>query len=331
MATPFDLTTPYTNALDTNINMPGPQRAPDDMTALMTMMMPMLQQWQQSQASARQELPRQVQAVRSGGRVEPITGALQATTPLEAQREHEALWQGMFTPTSGRIAKERERFQTPEDQPTFTEQELMNPQQKIARSMGGGWEGLTPAERRVRLQQRAGQTPDYVDPLTGKVTGGAPVVEAGVPPPSSQTPEMRGSPPQQQAKPAARPAGSRGAPHPAEQAPPQSEFAQQQAEATRNMPTFLGMPMTTPTVPYRGQQIPAVPSGGFNMNQGILDEAERVRQLGLARQEANQPMWDAIAGFLAPPVQASPGYQPNAGFARQMPNFGARRDLAFNY
>lgn len=256
-----------------------------------------------------------------------MTGALQATTPLQAQQEHDQLWANMFTPTAGRIAKERAQFQTPAGVPTFTEQQTANlnmgPQERINASMGGGWAGMSPQERRVQLQQRTGQVPDFADPMAAQTPQVA-AAPTQAPTPFTARTAPPAAPPAQQAPPSMAPpptVAQANTPPPMEQTPPDFGVAQEQARNAAGdvRPLFGFMPPSTPTMQYRGQPIPAVPEGGINMNKMILDEAERVRQLGLQRRAAQEPMWNRIAQMIAPPVSGTAGYQPGASFARQQP------------
>ena len=117
-------------------------------------------------------------------------GFIQAPTELDQIKQDDAAWQAKFPGVESRIGREQAQFGTA--LPSFTQQEQtrrsMGPQDRISAAMGGDWANLSPMQRRVILQQRAGQVPDMVDPLTnqgpkptGNVGTGGPSLINGVP------------------------------------------------------------------------------------------------------------------------------------------------------
>jgi hypothetical protein len=110
-----------------------------------------------------------IQRTKGGGQ-RTSSGFLQAPTELEQVRQGNQVWQERFQGPDAAIAREQAQF--PGGGPTFTQQEqarrAMGPQDRINAAMGGDWANLSPQQRRVILQQRTGQVPDMVDPLTNQ-------------------------------------------------------------------------------------------------------------------------------------------------------------------
>lgn len=179
----FDLLSQFDSGLGGGgqSNMGGAPAPPSTLEALVALIMPYLQSVQGQRTAGMDSLVRGLQTLRGGGVRDSLTGAIRNPNPLVAQQEHDTYWNNMFTSPAEAIAKERARFDPmglrPE-QKTFTEQgiERMNqsPQQRVNAAMGPGWEGMSPAQRRVQLQQMHGQVPDFQDPLGGASIAASP-------------------------------------------------------------------------------------------------------------------------------------------------------------
>jgi hypothetical protein len=183
MAPPFnfDLNTPYEPTLGGGQGnaIQGVAPPPNNLSALLELIMPYLLGAQQQRSQGVNTLVRGLQTLRGGGVRDSLTGSIRNPDPLVAQQEHDAYWDGLFTSPEEAIAKERKRFDPQGLRPgqkTFTEQgiERMNqtPQQRVNAAMGPGWETMSPTQRRVALQQRHGQVPDFQDPTGGRVAAG---------------------------------------------------------------------------------------------------------------------------------------------------------------
>lgn len=125
-------------------NEPAPQG--NNLMQLMALLAPY---FQEQARSSREFIPQLVlakQAMAGGGRRD-MSGNLMNPDPLAELERKNAIWNATFTPTSERISKERERFQTPADIPTFTEQELAGVNARArARTAGRGVPPQAPAE-----------------------------------------------------------------------------------------------------------------------------------------------------------------------------------------
>ena len=141
--------------------------------------------WEQVLANRRQFTPDEIFGgilqyllnLRGGGR-RSAAGFIQAPTESQQVAEENAAWEARFPRDRQEQAVAKEKAAFGDRLPSFTEQETasrsMTPQERINQRMGGGWAGLSPAQRRQVLQQQLGQRPDMVDPTTGRRTSQTP-------------------------------------------------------------------------------------------------------------------------------------------------------------
>jgi hypothetical protein len=113
------------------------------------------------------------QGLRGGGRRD-MSGFLMAPTPAQQVSQEEAAFRARFPLDRAQQAIQKEQAAFGDRLPSFTQQEMasrgMTPQERINQRMGPGWADMDPTQRRVVLQRLAGQTPDYVNPLTNQPT-----------------------------------------------------------------------------------------------------------------------------------------------------------------
>ena len=132
--------------------------------------------WEQILAGRRQITPEEVlgQALQyalalRGGARRDMGGFIQKPTQSQQLAEENAVWEAKFPANRQAQAVEKEQAAFGNRLPSFTQQEMarrgQTPQERINVSMGPGWETLTPQQRRVILQKRVGQRPDYQNPV----------------------------------------------------------------------------------------------------------------------------------------------------------------------
>lgn len=277
---------------------------PGDWAGILPALIPYLRE--QAQA-AREAIPQSAQALvaaRGGGRRD-MSGNLQNLDPVKAQAEHNQMWDAMFTPTSGRIQKERERFQTPADIPTFTEQENAGINQR-ARNM-------------QMLARPAGPAP---------APAAAPAVSPPGPPMASSVTPVKNA----VATPSIPPMGS-PAPTPATArvaAPEMPTFTAPSAGGSITAPRLNLTPEVTtpppPASPYPAYAGPAqAPTQKFVYGAGMQpvgmempttpNLVQALSGFGLLSDYLRGP-WQQMANA-APMIAPPQGYAPGAEFPRQ--------------
>jgi hypothetical protein len=216
------------------------QQAPTTIEALLALIGPYLASQQGQREQGMNSLVRGLQALRGGGHRDSLTGAIMNPDPLQAQKEHDAYWNALFTPTADRIAKERARFQTPSDIPTFTEQELA---------------GIN-ARARNRFGSPQGAGPSPAMPVTGSPAPTPYVArnpsQAPTPPTPTRGPELGGQGPSQAA-------------------PPEAPFPQGPPMAVDVSPPFMLPPNPLDVFFAHGPQIvPELNGGQYRYGTGNL-------------------------------------------------------------
>jgi hypothetical protein len=296
MATPFDLNTQYKSPFDTLL--PNTTIAPSpgggDFAAILKAFLPLYQQQLQQQQEGPANLVNALQNLRGGGRRDSLTGAIMPADPLEAQRQHDTYFANQFRSTPERIARERQQFMTPENVPTFTEQEV------------------------ARINARA---PGQANPAT------APQAPATAPAPVDITHPVLGVnqnmfPTRPEAKPQAVPTPTVGLAN------------RQQSNVPAPSTSPPGGNATSPSNPNVARGVesgtPGGTPGGFPIAGTPLGVSPATSNIGYPGSPISYPPSVAVlpgipqpepmtlAGLFAPPINADvTQYSPGAGFPRQ--------------